>query len=100
MTNSFNFLTQASVLNLSPKASVQTLGESEGGVVLRTDTGEMFTVNDTTLEYLIRLDGKRPLSAIATSLTEVFDVGVEALIVDLIEISVPLIEQGLVVVSE
>jgi hypothetical protein len=86
-------------LVLASNAVLQALGEDEGGVVLRLDTGEMYTVNDTTLAFLRELDGKRTVADVARSLVEIFDVEEAALAADLAEIADDLIDDSLVVAA-
>lgn len=83
-------------IKLSPHVSLQALGQEEGGVVLRLDSGELFTVNDTTLEFLRGLDGVRTIADIARRMTDIFDVDEATLTADLIEISEELIRESVV----
>jgi len=86
----------ASRVKLSAHVSLQALGPDEGGVVLRLDSGELFTVNDTTLEFLRGLDGVRTIADLARRMTDVFEVDEETLTADLIEISGELMRESVI----
>lgn len=83
-------------IKLSSHVSLQALGQEEGGVVLRLDSGELFTVNDTTLEFLRGLDGVRTIADVARRMTDIFDVDEATLTADLIEISDELIRESVI----
>lgn len=85
------------VLAIGPNISLQSMGDGEGGVLLRLDTGEMYTVNDTTLEFLQLVDGTRSIGAIVTSLLETFEVEEATLLADLVSIAEDLGNESLVV---
>ena len=90
-------LQPSSIPALAPKVVMQTLGPDEGGVLLKLDSGEMYTVNDTTLDFLRRIDGKRTIASIVEELTASIDVDAETLTADLIEITGELRKEALVV---
>ena len=98
MTNS-QAVTTVTRLALAPNVTVQALGENEGGVVLRLDSGELYTVNDTTLAFLRELDGERVLADVANRLTRIFDVEEATLTADLVDISRDLLAESLVVIA-
>jgi len=79
-----------------PSVTLKSLGENEGGVLLKLDSGEMYTVNDTTTAFLDAMDGKATVSEIASRLSQVFDVEPAVLETDLVEISCDLIDQELI----
>jgi hypothetical protein len=89
-------VTAATVLRLAEKVSLQPLGEGEGGVILRLDSGELFTVNDTALSFVASLDGNRPVEAAVQLIADEYEVDRETLTRDLIEIASDLIEAELV----
>ena len=89
----------ATTLTLSPNVTLQALGEAEGGVLLRLDSGELYTVNDTTLAFLRELDGNRAVADVAGRLATIFDVEEATLTADLIDISSDLLAESLVVVA-
>jgi Coenzyme PQQ synthesis protein D (PqqD) len=85
------------VLKIGPNISLQSMGEGEGGVLLRLDTGEMYTVNDTTLEFLQLVDGSRSIGSIVSSLLETFEVDEATLLADMLSIAAELSSESLVV---
>jgi hypothetical protein len=87
------------VLAIGSRVSLQSMGEGEGGVLLRLDTGEMYTVNDTTMEFLTLVDGTRPIKAIVASLVETFDVDEQTLLDDMTAIATDLAAENLVVIA-
>jgi hypothetical protein len=84
------------VFRLADKVSVQSLGEGEGGVILRLDSGELFTVNDTALSFVTALDGKRSLAGTVQLVVEEFEVDEDTLTSDLIEVAGELLAAELV----
>ena len=86
-------------LALAPNVTLQALGENEGGVVLRLDSGELYTVNDTTLAFLRELDGEHAVADVANRLMQVFDVEEATLAADLVDISRDLLAESLVVIA-
>ena len=89
-------ITAATVLRLAEKVSLQPLGEGEGGVILRLDSGELFTINDTALSFVEALDGTRSVEGTVELIAEEYDVDRDTLTRDLIEISGDLLTAGLV----
>lgn len=83
-------------LALAPNVMLQPLGDEEGGVLLKLDSGEMYTINDTVVAFLQELDGKRSIADVARRLVEQFDVEEHVLIDDLVEVSRDLASQSLV----
>jgi hypothetical protein len=90
-------ISASTCLSLSENVTLQALGEAEGGVLLKLDTGEMYTVNDTTLAFLQQLGGDRTIAEIASRLVEVFDTDETTLLADLVEIGRDLAGEALVV---
>lgn len=88
-----------SKLSLAQNVTLQGLGSEEGGVLLKLDTGEMYTVNETTLSFLQALDGEQSVAAIAGQLTKEFDVDAPTITADLLEISSDLAKESLIVVA-
>lgn len=84
-----------SVLGLSDKASFRSLGDS--GVILMTDSGQLYSCNSTAEAFLRRMDGDRTIAAIASEIGEEFDVEPNVLLADLEEIISYLISEGVVV---
>ena len=83
-------------LELASKVTLKAMGESEGGVLLKLDSWEMYTVNDTTVAFLETLDGKTTLSDAVGRLHGIFDVDREILESDLTSIAGELLDQKLI----
>ncbi len=86
-------------LAIAPNVTLQALGADEGGVLLKLDTGEMYTVNDTAVAFVQQLDGDRSVAAIAAHLVTVFEVEEAVLVEDLAEIGRSLAAEHLVTVA-
>lgn len=93
-------VSSATRLALPSHVSLQSLGEEDGGVLLRIDTGEMYTVNDTTLSFLQELDGERSVADIAGRMVDAFDVEPAIVLADLIEVANGLAAESLVVIAQ
>lgn len=61
----------STVFTLQHHASMQSVGD--GAVVLLTDTGQLFTCNETTEAFLSKLDGQRTFSEVIELLGIEFD---------------------------
>lgn len=96
MQLSRNEISAATKLGIAPKATLKLLGDNEGGVLLKLDTGEMFTVNDTTVAFLRELDGNTSLEEVTARLCEVFEVEQDVLQADLAEIADDLMDNDLI----
>ena len=96
MNDAVNFPKAETRYEIAPKVSVKSMGEDEGGVLLKLDSGEMFTVNDTTLAFLGALDGKTTVGNVIDFMLEEFDVERSVLETDLNEIVQELAEQKLI----
>lgn len=84
------------VLSLADKVSLQPLGDGEGGVILRLDSGELYTINDTALSFVSSLDGERTLEDAARMLADEYDVELDILIRDLADIASELLSEALI----
>jgi Coenzyme PQQ synthesis protein D (PqqD) len=91
----FASLADNAVLSLPASVSLQPLGEDEGGVLLKMDTGDMFTLNDTAVEFLSRLDGKRKVGAIIKQMLDLFEVDADTLRTDIAELVADLNNAGI-----
>jgi len=89
-------VTENTVLRLAEKVSLQPLGEGEGGVILRLDTGELFTVNDTALAFVSALDGNRSLGGAVACVAEDYEVDTETLTRDVVEVTTDLLAANLI----
>jgi len=88
------------VLELAPNITVQSLGDGEGALVLRRDTGEMLVLNDTARDFLVALDGSSTIAAVAAHMAETYDVAMPRLVDDLVELAGSLMADGVLVASE
>jgi hypothetical protein len=88
-------LPEETILALTPVTTFQDLGEGDGAVLLRTDSGQLYTCNDTTVALLRRIDGARPFGELVDLIHEEFDVDREELIADLVEVIADLEREGL-----
>ncbi len=84
------------VYKLAQDVSLQPLGEGEGGVVLMLKSGEIYTVNDTTLDFLSRIDGACSLQSCAEGIAADYDVDVATAINDLAEIAAELSSEAII----
>ncbi|MFN0263143.1 PqqD family protein [Tepidamorphus sp. 3E244] len=87
----------STVYSLTDQASLQGLGESEGGVLLKLETGELYTVNETAYLFLSRLDGKRTVADAAGAISEEYDVDTDSVIADLSDLISQLEDEDLLV---
>lgn len=95
MTNTPTELAGSAVLSLPASVSVQPLGDDEGGVLLKMDTGDMFTLNDTAVAFLSKLDGKRQFSVIIAEMLDEFEVDAATLRTDISELAAELKAAGI-----
>ena len=59
------------IFDFSPLASFQSVGD--GAVILLTDSGQLFSCNETTESFLRKVDGTRNLDAIVSLMAEEYD---------------------------
>jgi hypothetical protein len=90
-------ISDTTVIALAPTASFQSLGDS--AVILRTDSGQLYTCNETTEALLREVDGKRTLSDIIDNVLPSYDVDRETLRADFLTIVAELAAEGIVVVG-
>jgi pyrroloquinoline quinone biosynthesis protein D len=86
----------ATVLSLAEGISFQPMGMGEGGVLLKVDSGQLFTCNDTTSAFLTALDGRRTFADLLRVLLDEFEVAEDALREDLLTLASDLATQGIV----
>ena len=84
------------VLALAEGISFQALGAGEGGVVLKVDSGRLFTCNDTTSAFLAAVDGRRSFADLVQALLDEFEVAEDDLRGDLAALAGELSMQGIV----
>lgn len=90
-------LEPGTVLALHENTSFQPLGDGEGGVLLDTVSGQLFTCNDTTAAFLSAVDGERNFAGILAEMEKVFEVDAAILRDDMAELADQLASEGLVV---
>ena len=88
-------ISAATRLALAKNVSMQGLGDEDGGVLLNLSSGEMYTINETGFAFLEQLDGERSIGQIADELVKSFDVDVETLTSDLVELTGGLADESL-----
>ena len=84
---------EASVLALSPTASFQPLGDS--AVILMTDSGQLYTCNETTESLLRKIDGSRTLAEIIDGILTEFAIDRDTLQGDIVAIAKELAAEGI-----
>jgi hypothetical protein len=85
------------VVALAPTASFQSLGDS--AVILRLDSGQLFTCNETTESLLRKIDGQRTLAEIIDNILPEYDVDRATLRSDILAIVDNLVAEGVVLVA-
>lgn len=85
------------VLRVSPLASFQPLGDS--AVVLRIDSGQLYSANATAQALLSAMDGERTLADITSLLLEDFHVERDVLERDLFAMTEQLLAAGIVEIT-
>lgn len=88
-----------SVYCLSEQTSLQALGEDEGGVLLKLESGEIYTINDTACAFLANLDGHKNVRDCIGPILADFDVDEATLLSDLEELVAELEAESLVTKS-
>lgn len=87
-------LSPDTVLALTDKASVQPLGD--GAVVLLVDSGQLYSCNETTESFLLKIDGKRDFDAIVTLFRDEYEVEEAIARRDLTELARQLAAEGII----
>lgn len=80
------------VLALADDASIQSVGD--GAVVLLAQSGQLFTCNESTEAFLVKVDGVRSFADIVALLGEEFEVDAETATRDFQALAGELIEEG------
>ncbi|MEE9374727.1 MAG: PqqD family protein [Rhizobiaceae bacterium] len=88
---------QHSILGLSTNASFRSLGDS--GVILMTDSGQMYSCNETALDIIGKLDAKKSVGDIVKSIAGDYDVSPDVLLDDMEELVTYLISEGVLIES-
>jgi Coenzyme PQQ synthesis protein D (PqqD) len=85
------------IIAIAPNATFQSLGD--GAVILRTDSGQLFTCNETTEAFLKHVDGHRTLGAITSEILTEYEVDREMLTSDILALATDLATQGIIVTA-
>ncbi len=88
---------EATILAMAPTASFQSVGE--GAVILLTDSGQLYSCNETTEAFLKSVDGVRTLGDIVDAVMSEFAVDRDTLSTDLLALAAELEAQGIVQVA-
>ena len=87
------------ILSLSDTASFRSLGDS--GLILMTDTGQLYSCNETAEAFMKQLGKGYTVSTIAANIADEFEVKQEVLLADLSELIEHLVsERVLIDISE
>jgi len=84
-----------SILSLAKQASFRSMGES--GVILMTDTGQLYSCNETAEVFINQLDGKRATTSILDNICEEFEVEPSELLEDMEKLISYLLSVGVLV---
>jgi hypothetical protein len=80
----------------SPEASHQMVGEE--AILINLTTGSYYSLNDTGAIFWELLDGQRTIADCAHQIAQEYDVEVEMVEEDLLELATEFNEEGLIVV--
>ena len=69
----------------------------DGAVILLSDSGQLYSCNDTTEAFLRNLDGGRSVGEIARLMGSEYDIPIEVLMSDLSDLANELEAEGIVV---
>ena len=84
-----------SKLQHSPEAVYQTIGEE--AVLINLNTGSYYSLNDTGTIFWELLDGHRTVSECARRIAAEYEVEVEIVEADLLELAIDLKGEGLII---
>jgi hypothetical protein len=85
---------ETTVLALSPIAQFQSLGQ--GAVILLTDSGQLYSCNETTESFLKAVNGVRTIGDIVDEALAEFEVDRDTLRADFVALAAELAAQGIV----
>ena len=83
----------ATVLRVSPVATMQSAGD--GAVILLTDSGQIYTCNETTETLLNLVDGKRSLDDVIDLALEEYETDRATLEADYLQLASKLVGEGI-----
>ncbi len=84
------------VLVMADFAEVQPF--DQGGVILNTETGQLYSCNHVTMACLRLIDGERTIDMVASAIAEEYSAPPDEVSKDLIEISTELANEKLVTI--
>jgi len=93
-------LSSDSCLRLRDDVTFQSLGEDGQTVVVSLTSGQLYTCNETTHDFLHAVDGRRSFGEVVDVLAETYDVERETLEADLVGMAEELLREGLILVDE
>lgn len=82
---------------MSPLAAFRSMGEE--GVILRTDTGQIYSTNPSGTAFIRQIVVGRTVAQAVTAVIDEFDVEEEVLLADIAELVGYLEQEGVVVVA-
>lgn len=85
--------------NHSPAAAYQTVGEagSAEAIIINTNTGEYYSLNDTGTRFWELLDGQRSIAECAQVIAAEYDAPLGEVEGDLLELAVEFKKEGLII---
>ena len=87
-------LDSSTVPSLSELTEIQSF--DDGGVVLNTRSGQLYSCNHVTLAYLEMVDGERSIAEISEAIAEAYGEPLAEVQSDLLDISAEFAREGLV----
>ena len=92
-------LSSDSCLRLCDDVTFQSLGEDGQAVVVSLTSGQLYTCNETTQDFLHAVDGQRSFGEVVDALAATYDVERETLEADLAEMAEELLREGLILLD-
>lgn len=83
----------------SPAAAYQTVGEagSEEAIIINTNTGEYYSLNDTGTRFWELLNGQRSIAECAQVIASEYDAHLTEVEADLLELATEFKTEGLII---
>lgn len=92
-------ITDTTLLKISPGICIQEMGPEEKTVILSLDTGDFFTCNETTCDFLRMVEtAPKPFREVLDEMLKLYDVDPEMLATDLKEIAERLLAEKMLFV--
>jgi hypothetical protein len=89
-------MTESDVLQRSPNAAHQTVGEE--AILINLNSGVYYSLNDTGTMFWELIDGQRTVADCAAEIAREYDVEAEVVAADLLELAEDFEREGLVLV--